>query len=259
MTGHLHLTRSGSGAGTPLVLLHGFPLDARIWDDVLPGFDGRRVATVDLPGFGRSAGVVATTMEQFSRVVHQALSDAGLLPCILGGLSMGGYVAQDFIRRFRSDVSGLLLVDTKSAADDTNQRAGRDAMIKLVRSDGPAAVADQMLPKVLGPTSHRDRPDVVRRVREIMQSQPASGIESALSAMRDRPDYTADLALIDVPVLIIVGDEDGIAPASVATGMGSQIPGSKVVAISGAGHFPPVETPEAFSTAATSWLVSARL
>jgi pimeloyl-ACP methyl ester carboxylesterase len=259
MNGHLHVTQSGSDGSTPLVLLHGFPLDGRIWADAVPAIAGRRVAVVDLPGFGRSSDVMAATMEQFSATLHRTLDGLRLLPCILAGLSMGGYVAQDFVRRHRADVRGLILVDTKSAADDAAQRAGRDAMLQLVRTGGPVAVAGQMLPNVLGATSLRDRPDVVRRVREIMQSQPAAGIESALAAMRDRPDYTADLERIDVPVLIVVGDEDGIAPASIATGMGSRIAGSRVITITGAGHFPPIETPGVFGPALAEWLAAMRL
>jgi 3-oxoadipate enol-lactonase len=259
MSGHLHYTQSGWGDATPLVLLHGFPLDGRIWADALPGIGGRRVAVVDLPGFGGSSDIVAATMEQYSVALRDTLERASLLPCVLGGLSMGGYVAQGFVRRYRSDVRGLLLVDTKSAADDPAQRAGRDAMIQLVRSGGPAAVAGQMLPKVLGAMSQRTRPGVVRRVQEMMQSQSAAGIEAALCAMRDRPDYTADLERLDVPVLIVVGDEDVIAPASIATGMGSRVAGSKVVAIGGAGHFPPIETPELFASAVADWLAAGGL
>jgi pimeloyl-ACP methyl ester carboxylesterase len=254
MSDHLYVTKSGANPATPLVLLHGFPIDGRIWADAVRALGDRRVAVVDLPGFGMSSNIVATTMEQFGIALHDTLNTNNLLPCVLGGLSMGGYIAQDFLRRYRGDVRGLLLVDTKSAADDPAQKAGRDAMIELVRAGGAAAVAEQMLPKVLGPTSHRDRPDVVRRVREMMTSQSAAGIESALVAMRDRPDYTSDLEKIDVPTLIVVGDEDQIAPASIATGMGSRVAGSHVIAISGAGHFPPIETPEAFAEAASGWL-----
>ena len=254
MTEPLYLFQNGSARTTPLVLLHGFPLDGRIWEAVVPRLANYRVVTIDLPGFGKSATISANSMEQFSFALHDVLQTAGLLPCVIAGLSMGGYVAQDFLRRYRGDVLGLILVDTKSAADDPVQRAGRDAMIALVRDKGPTAVVDQMLHKVLGETTHRTRPMVVRRAREIMTAQSAAGIEHALTAMRDRPDYTADLPAIRVPVLIIVGEEDTIATPVTATAMAEKVPGSKRVQIFDAGHFAPLEAPEAFATAVDRWL-----
>jgi 3-oxoadipate enol-lactonase len=245
--------RFGPVSPLPVVLLHGFPLDQTVWSDLIAALPDRHLVTLDLPGFGRSADVGAATMADFADAVRRSLAEHGLLPCVLGGLSMGGYVALDFISRYPNDVCGLILIDTKSAADDEAGRRGRDAMIQTVHAGGTGAVADQMLPKVLGPTTHRDRPGVVAFVRRMIVSQPPAGIAAALSAMRDRPDYTPALGKIAVPTLVIVGEEDGIAPVPGATAVGTAVAGSTLAVIKGSGHLSPVETPKAVADALARW------
>jgi 3-oxoadipate enol-lactonase len=257
MTTLLRTIDPGPSPSVPVVLLHGFPLDRTVWDDVVKVSAGIRFIAIDLPGFGESAGVMAATMAGFSRAVHETLAGRDLLPCVLAGLSMGGYVALDFLTRYPDHVLGLILIDTKSAADDETGRRGRDAMIETVRTGGSRAVADQMLPKVLGTTTHRDRPDVVSGVRRMIESQPPAGITAALAAMRDRPDYTPALGKIAVPTLVIVGEEDGIAPVATATAMSGCIAGSEVAVIERSGHLSPIETPEAVAGAIATWLSTA--
>jgi len=224
------------GKGEPLVLLHGFPLDRRMWEAQVAELSSQwRVIAPDLRGFGQSVSEEPFTIESLADDVHQLLAGMNAIPCILGGLSMGGYTALAYVRKYPADLRGLILVDTKAAADDPQQREGRAKMIELVRREGARAVADQMLP--------RTRPAIARAVRAMMEACPAKTIEHALAAMRDRPDRTAELASISIPSLIVVGDADVITPVAVAQSMQMQIPNAMLAVIRGAGHMTPMEQP----------------
>lgn len=241
---------SEQGSGPPLVLLHGFPLDARIWEAQVSRLADRcRVITPDLRGFGQSKGGGAFTMESLADDVHALLQQIGALPCVLGGLSMGGYVALSYAKKYPTDLRGLILIDTRAEGDSPEGKQNRQKMIDLVRSSGPQAVAEQMRPKMLGETTARGNADVVRRLNEIMEACPAQTIEYALLAMRDREDHTCDLPSVPVPTLILVGASDAITPPAVSEAMDQAIPRSKLVVIPDAGHMTPMEQPEAVSRA----------
>ena len=232
------------GKGEPLVLLHGFPLDRRMWEAQVAEFSPhRRVIAPDLRGFGQSVSEESFTIELLADDVHHLLASMDAIPCILGGLSMGGYTALAYVRKYPADLRGLILVDTKAAADDPQQKEGRAKMIELVRREGARAVADQMLPRLVAEDVPRTRPAVARAVRAMMEACPAKTIEHALAAMRDRPDRTAELASISIPSLIVVGDADVITPVAVAQSMQMQIPNAMLAVIRGAGHMTPMEQP----------------
>jgi len=149
---------------------------------------------------------------------------------------------------------GLLLIDTKSEGDTAEGKAGRAKMIELARTSGSKAVAEQMLPKMLTRESIAQNADLVKSVRELMESQSPRTIEHALAAMRDRPDRTAELSDIKVPTLILVGDQDPVTPAAVARSMSEKIRGSKLVEIKGAAHLSPMEQPEQVNAALRQFL-----
>ena len=233
------------GSGKPLVLLHGFPLDNRIWREQIAALADRfRVIAPDLRGFGQSKSTDAFTLESLADDVHALLADLGALPCVLGGLSMGGYVALAYAKKYPSDLLGLALIDTKAEADTAEGKAGREKMIELARSQGSKAVADQMMPKMLAPDADKSRPQVKRELDQIMNAQTPRTIEHALAAMRDRPDRVADLASIAVPTLVIVGEHDAITPPAGAEKMSKAIPKSTYAVIRGAGHMSPMEQPQ---------------
>src|SRR5439155_15735423 len=141
-----------SGKGTPLVLLHGFPLDCRVWAKQRPALADRfRVITPDLRGFGQSKSSDSFSIESLADDVHELLKTIGALPCILGGLSMGGYVTLAFAKRYPTDLRGLVLIDTKAEGDTADGKAAREKMIQLAREKGSKAVAEQMMPKMLAP------------------------------------------------------------------------------------------------------------
>jgi 3-oxoadipate enol-lactonase len=243
------------GSGTPLVLLHGFPLDRRMWEAQLRELSSQcRIITPDLPGFGKSTSEEPFTIESLADDLRAWLLDLHLLPCVLGGLSMGGYVALAFAKKHADDLRGLLLIDTRAEADTPEAREGRAKMIQLVRTSGSSAVADQMIERLLSPGTLEHRPAIGKKLRKMIEQCPARTIEHALIAMRDRPDRTAQLASIAVPTLILVGDADVITPPSVAEAMHQRIAGSTMRIVSGAGHMSPMEQPSQVNQAIEQYL-----
>jgi 3-oxoadipate enol-lactonase len=240
------------GQGKPLVLVHGFPLDRRIWQHQVAGLAGQcRVIAPDLPGFGQSAAARPFTIPSLAADLHQFLRQIDALPCILGGLSMGGYVAFAFLTSYLADLSGLLLIDTKCEADTAEAKAGRLRMAEIARTRGAGAIADEMEPKM---TATDADPQVRQRLRRIMEDCPPATIEMALLAMRGRDDYRDKLPSVAVPTLIIVGDQDAIIPQSLCNSMCHEIPHCEMTIIPGAGHLSPMEKPAEVTEAIRRWL-----
>lgn len=236
---------SDRGSGTPLVLLHGFPLDHRMWEAQVAALSDRfRVIAPDLRGFGQSRSQEPFTIESLADDVHALLEQMNALPCLLAGLSMGGYVALAYAKKYPGDLRGLILIDTKADADSAEAKEGRQKMIELVQKSGSSAVADQMLPKMLTKDAPAARPQTASELRKLIESCPPKTIENALAAMRDRPDRTGELSSIKVPTLILVGDGDVLTPPAVAQAMQEKIPQAQLITIQGAGHMSPMEQPE---------------
>src|SRR2546421_6392874 len=201
------------GAGSPLALLHGFPLDGRIFEQQVPALSKTfRVIAPDLRGFGQSQSDKPFTIASLADDVHELLKSMNALPCALGGLSMGGYIALAFAKKYPKDLSALILMDTRAEGDTAEGKAARDKMIELVRKEGSKAIADQMLPKMFAEQTLKANGEPVKTIRDIMEHCPPKTIEHALIALRDREDYSTSLASIAVPTLIIVGESDAITP-----------------------------------------------
>jgi pimeloyl-ACP methyl ester carboxylesterase len=249
-----------AGSGTPLVLIHGFPHDRTLWSPQLHGLiDRARCVAVDLRGFGTSSAAPPWNMDRFADDIA-ALMDVLRIPrAVVGGLSMGGYVALAFWRRHRDRVRGLILANTRAAADSPEAREKRSAMIELARERGVAAVVDAMLPGMVGKTTREKNPDVVEVVREMMVSASSDGVIGGLEAMRERPDSTGTLATIDVPVLVVTGDEDALIPVSDARALHAAIGGSRLEVIAGAGHLSNLERPAAFNHVVSEFLAGLAL
>ena len=215
-----------------------------MWEAQVGALSDRfRMIAPDFRGFGKSASTDPFTTESLADDVHALLEETRALPCVLAGLSMGGYVALAYARKYPTDLRGLALVDTKAAGDDTKGKENRNKMIDLVRSSGSKAVADQMLPKMLADDTPRNRPAQAQALAAMMEACPPKTIENALVCLRDRPDQTQMLPSIAVPTLIVLGDADSITPVPVAQSMQKQIPGAQLVVIKGAGHMSPMEQP----------------
>lgn len=247
------------GTGPVVVLLHAFPMCRWMWRPQLDALEGGfRVLTPDLPGFGSTPAVPGVTIDAMADIVADFIAAVGVAePVVLGGLSMGGYVALAFARRHPDRLRGLILADTKAEPDDEAGRRNRDKMLTaLDEGTLPAAgVVDQMLPKLLGDTTRESRPAVVAEAKKIGAAQPKDGIMAAVAALRDRPDAVPGLGNIRVPTLILVGEQDAVTPPDGAKKMAAAIPGSKLVVIPAAGHLSNLEDPAAFTTAVREFLV----
>ena len=246
-----------AGSGWPVVLLHAFPLNADMWRGQLERVPaGSRFIAPDLRGLGPDAGAAASSMDDFADDVIALLDALQIDKATIGGLSMGGYATFALLRRAPERASRVILADTRSTADNEQGRANRGKMLDTVRTTGVAAVVDEMMPKLLGATSQGGRPDVARRVREIALKNSVEGVAGAIAAMRDRPDSTAQLAKISVPVLVLVGEEDTLTPPADSEAIRSHITRAHLVDIPRAGHLSNLEAPDEFSAALADFLVA---
>ena len=243
------------GRGSPLVLLHGFPLDGRMWaGQVEPLAATHRVIVPDFRGFGQSPPAGGFTMESLADDVHELMAQLHAVPFVLAGLSMGGYVALAYARKYAPDLRALVLLDTKAEPDTPDGKAGREKMIQLAQEKGSAAVGDAMLPRLLPADVIKNRPQIVKKLREMTDQTSPITIQHALAAMRDRPDQTEMLASIAVPTLVITGDADVITPPEVCEAMQRKIPNSQLAIIKGAGHMTTMEQPEQVNRAMLTFL-----
>jgi 3-oxoadipate enol-lactonase len=252
----LHYTEQGPAHATPLVLLHGFPLDSRMWASQLPDLASHaRVIAPDFRGFGQSTPTGPFTLDQLADDVHALADHLRLKNFVLAGLSMGGYIALAYVKRYPDTLRGLILVDTQAGADSHESRQNRDRMIAAAREHGTRPVADAMLGKLIPEATAKSRPQLVRDLRQMMDTTSPQTVAHALAAMRDRADHTATLSTIDVPTLIVVGDQDAITPPDVARKMQEKIPASQLKIITGSGHMSPMEQPAQVNAAISDFLV----
>ena len=244
------------GAGPGLVLLHAFPLDSSMWRHQVGALSDRcRVIAPDLPGFGGSAVSAGLTIDSAADVVAELLDHLGMNErVVVGGVSMGGYAALAFARLYPQRVRALVLADTQADPDDETARANRDKAIQLATDQGPAALIEQMLPKMLAPVTTDTRPDVVQWVRDTAGRQRADGLVVAFKALRDRPDARPGLSHISFPTLVVVGEQDAITPPDKAHELAGGIPNARLVTIPDAGHLSNLENPVAFTNAVREFL-----
>ncbi len=245
----------GSGRGVPLLLVHAFPLNRTMWAPQVSALVERcRCVAADLRGFGASSVMPPYSMEQYADDLAHLLDALHLEKVVLCGISMGGYVGFAFWRRHKQRVRALVLADTRASADSDEALTRRRHLIQLARTEGAIAVANLQIPSMIGKTSREKQPDTYDAVHRMMAQAPADGIVGALEAMMVRPDSTAALATIDVPTLIVVGEEDAITPVKDARAMHERIPGSRLEVIAQAGHLTSVERPAAFNHLLTEFL-----
>ena len=244
------------GAGPPLVLVHGYPLDGAMWSGVARALAPRfRVCKPDLPGRGDTAAPSEGRLDDYADFVAAVLDRIGARAG-LAGFSMGGYVALAVARRRHPALGALALVDTRASADDATGRAKRDEAIATVRAQGAGPIADAMLPR-LATAAALARGDLAERIRRIMERQKPETIEGDLAAMRDRADARDVLAGISVPTLVVVGEADALTPPADSEAMASAIPGARLERIPDAGHLTPMERPGAVSAALGDFFASA--
>ncbi len=253
----IELAYEVSGVGSPVVLLHGFPFNRTLWREQVEALSDRyQVLTPDLRGHGETTATdEPATMEEMAGDVAALLDELDVAGrVVLGGLSMGGYVALAFFRLFPERVRALVLADTRPQSDTEEARRTREETARRALREGMGPIADGMLPKLLSPATRGERPEVVTRVREMIMATKPAGAAAALRGMAVRADQTDLLARIDVPTLIVVGGEDVLTPPKDSEAMRDAIPGSRLVVIEGAGHVSNLERPAQFNRALTDFL-----
>jgi pimeloyl-ACP methyl ester carboxylesterase len=251
------LATEDRGSGRPLVLVHGFPLDHTMWEAQIEALSGRwRVIAPDLRGFGQSGVSAGTvTMEQFADDVAGLLEALEIRePVVLCGLSMGGYVAWQFWRKYAARLRGLILCDTRADADSTETAAARRETAGRVLCEGPGVLAEAMLPRLLAPETLQARPEIAGRLRRTILGCDPRGAAAAALGMAQRPDVTSQLALVGCPTLVIVGALDVISPVEEMLSIAGKIPAARFVSIDGAGHMAPMERPAEVNDAIAAFL-----
>ena len=250
------LPRTSARPGRTLVLIHAFPLNARMWEPQLVLAEaGWRVIAPHLRGTdGGPAEAPIATMDDCAADVIDLLDALHIENAVIGGLSMGGYVTFALFRHAPRYFRGVILADTRPQADTPDAAEGRKRLLALVREKGATAVADEMLPKLLGETTRRDRPDVVARVRDLVRSNSADAIAGAICALMSRPDSTPVLASIHCPTLILAGEEDTITPPQLSREMQQALGGAELVVVPRAGHLSSLEQPDVFNAALARFL-----
>jgi pimeloyl-ACP methyl ester carboxylesterase len=227
-----------------VVFLHAFPLQAAMWEPNLGAIPvGWRAIAPDLRGFGDSPLPDADRhrMTEFAGDVIDLLDRLEISETVVIGCSMGGYVLFEMLKSAPRYVSAVGLVSTRAGADSEEGRKSRAKTIEQVDREGVEAIAAQMVPKLLGPTSQRERPDLMKRVRNLIVANSRDGIKASLGAMMERGDSTPLLDRIKIPALIVSGTEDTLIPPTEAGAMHRAIPNSEYEAMPFAGHLPNME------------------
>lgn len=233
------------GSGTPLVLLHGYPLDRTIWEAIVPllqsDFD---LILPDLRGFGQSPTTESPyTVDDMADDVAALLDSLGLKQIALGGHSMGGYVALAFARRYPARLRGLALLASQAAADSPERRAARYQTIEQIKSQGIESVAETMSERLT------INPDLRPRLKYLILQQHPAGLIGALRAMAERPDATAQLAHLPCPLILIHGQVDELVPIARVREIQTLVPQAVLIEIPNAAHMPMLEAPAATAEA----------
>ena len=245
------------GTGMPVAFVHGFPHNRALWAPQIGALvDRARCIAPDLRGFGESSKHGPFSVDQFADDVAMLLRGLGIERAVIAGLSMGGYVALAMWRRHRTLVRALVLADTRAGADSDEAREKRTALIALARARGSGAVADGQITGMLGKSTREKRPALIDEVHRMLESASVDGIVGALEAMMARVDSTGTLATIDVPTLVVVGQEDVLTPVSEAEILHEGIRGSRLEVIEYAGHMSNLERPAAFNHVLSEFLAA---
>ena len=255
VVGDANIAFDDVGSGIPVVWLHAFPLDRTMWAPQLGALVAlARCIAPDFRGLGDSTVGGPFTMDRYADDVVGVLDALRIDRAVIVGLSMGGYVAFNLLRRHRERIRALMLADTRASADTPEGLERRRLLIDTARTKGSTAVAALQLDGLIGKTTRQRHPDVVDSVHARMTMAPVEGVIGALEAMMERPDSTSLLETIDVPTVVVVGEEDVVTPAKEMRAMNDAIRGSRFEVIAKAGHLSNVERPAAFNAIVTEFL-----
>jgi pimeloyl-ACP methyl ester carboxylesterase len=235
-----------------LVLLHAFPLSSAMWAAQREALgDQHRVLTPDLPGFGgRPLADGPPSLDAAAEDLAALLDAERLDRVVLGGLSMGGYLAMAFLRRFADRVAALVLADTKASADTEPDRDNRERIARTVLAErSPRVLVEEVLPGLVGETTTASRPTLLADVRALVEAAPPDAVAWAQRAMAARPDSFDTLRATALPALVMVGTEDRLTTVDDAAAMVDALPGGRLLTIPRAGHLSAMEEPDTFTAA----------
>lgn len=244
------------GSGFPLVLIHGHPFNRSMWKPQVEAFqDNYRVVAPDLRGYGASPVIPGKTLlSDFAQDIAALLNTLLVPRCVIVGLSLGGQIVLEFYRQFPERVAGLVLADTFATLDTPEVKQNRYKTAERLLREGMQAYSVEVLPKMMAPANIAANPETANHVLEMMQHTSPQGAAAALTGRAERQDYTALLAAISVPTLIVVGSLDEFTPVPDAKFMHDRIPGSILQVIDGAGHMPNLERVSEFNAALGAFL-----
>jgi len=233
------------GDGVPVVLLHGFPLSSEMWTPIRTAVEqAARLITPDLRGFGGSDKPQGDYgMETLAGDVLRLADRIGVERFVLGGHSMGGYVALRLAASHVERLTGLILIDTRASADTPEGKVRRTVAIERIRRGEAAAFLDEFIPNLLGESTRGRAPRLATELRALAAEVPNHVLAGCLAGMRDRPDSVQVLSGLDLPALVITGQEDALAPPEVAHQMAAALPRGRLALVPLAGHTPSVERP----------------
>ena len=245
------------GSGLPVVFLHAFPLNRTMWDPQVSALVAEcRCIAMDFRGLGDSADAEPYTIDRYADDVAGLLDTLQIERAVIVALSLGGYVAFALWRRHRQRVRALVLADTRAEADSIEAANRRRELMVVAETQGSTAVANMQISGLVGKTTRDKRPDIFDATHRMMAQAPAAGIIGGLEAMLHRPDSTPTCATIDVPTLVIVGEEDVLTPPKEARRLHELIVGSRLEVLRQAGHLSNIERPAAFNTVVSEFLAS---
>ena len=253
------LSYQEAGRGQTVVLIHAFPLSRGLWASTVRALSPRyHVLAPDLLGFGESplAAPWEASIERYGDHLVALLEERRCKQAVFVGCSLGGYILLSLCQRYPSLCRGLVLVDTKAAADTPEVQAQRLQNAAIIEASNPAEFYEAMLVRLLGETTQRTRPGVVAAVRRMMSQATPLGVAAALRAMASRADCTAALSSIKAPTLVLTGEEDLLTPPAEAQRMASAMPKAAFELIPGAGHLPSLEAPDALERSVLSFLAN---
>ncbi|HLQ30749.1 MAG TPA: alpha/beta fold hydrolase [Ktedonobacteraceae bacterium] len=260
LVNNVNIAYDDHGIGQPVLFLHAFPLNRSMWSGEMMALlaEGHyRLVALDWRGFGESEITAdVSTMEQFADDVAGLMDVLGMQDAILCGLSMGGYAAFAFLRKYPQRVKGLLLADTRPGADTAETRENRENVARLAESRGAGAIADLQIPRLISEETRQHHPEVETRIRRMIDAATTQGIAAASRGMAQRADSTDLLAGIACPTLVLVGEHDVLTPPAVAQDYAANIANAQYTVIPNAGHLSNLEQPESFHLTISSFLQS---
>lgn len=238
------------GKGQPVILLHGFPFNRSMWSEQIRFFNtqGYRCIAPDLRGLGQNkSSNDINTMEDMARDVAALMDELQIKNALIAGLSMGCYVAFEFVHLFPSRVTALVLAGGRAEGPDKAEKQSREQQAKRVLEQGFAPSVESILQSLLSPTTLKEKPEVVTRVRQMVASTDPRGAAAAQRGMAARRDYSTDLAQISLPTLVVAGGDDGVRKPIDADSIHRGIRNSQLEIIDEAGHLMNMEQPEEFN------------